>query len=82
MPGGHWPSGNIQTETMANTLKIRILESVAGTDFNYGKGFEGEVPEHIARDLLKAGHAETLGGSSPHQRAEKAQSPAAKSEKR
>lgn len=72
---------------MAATIKIRVLESVASTHYDYGSGFEGDVPEEIAKDLLKAGLAELIGGSktaaNPHQTAEKATSTAAKkSEKR
>ncbi len=43
-------------------MKIKVLKSVAGTcdkgiGYNYGKGFEGEVPSDIAQALLKAGQA-------------------------
>ena len=64
-------------------MLIRILESVSSTHYNYGKGYEGEVPDEIAKDLLKAGHAEPIGRQSPTAKAETATSkPAAKSEKR
>lgn len=64
-------------------MLIRILESVSSTHYNYGRGFEGEVPDDIAKDLLKAGHAEPIGGKSPAARAENATSrQATKAEKR
>lgn len=42
---------------MADTLDIILHESVAGTNYAYGKGLNHDVPIDIARSLLKAGHA-------------------------
>lgn len=68
---------------MEKTVKIILFESVAGRDFAYGKG-ENEVPEALARELIRAGHARPLDiAALPHQKAEKATSKAAQtSEKR
>ena len=71
---------------------IRLLTSVVGA-VEYAAGWEGEVPDHIADDLIHAGHAVPSSHSPaeataktakpPHEKAEKATSPAAKtSEKR
>jgi len=66
---------------MEKTVKIRLFSSVAGTNYAFGKG-EIDVPEHIARELVKAGHAEYVG-QKPSDRAENALSPKAqKREKR
>ena len=42
------------------TIQVRILASLAGPGYSYGKGFEGEVPEELAKDLIRAGHAVQL----------------------
>lgn len=46
---------------MSKTIKIKVLDSVAGKDFAYGRGFIGEVPEGIAKDLIKGGLAVEAG---------------------
>lgn len=43
-------------------MKIKLLVSVVGTDFSYGKGQEVECSEERARDLIRGGHAAILGG--------------------
>ena len=59
---------------------IRLLTSVTG-GVEYAAGWEGEVPDHIADDLIQAGHAEAV--NPPHQTSEKAIShQAKKAEKR
>ena len=62
-----------------STVKIRILETVASTNYAYAKGKEVDAPIEIAADLVQAGHAEyiTTAGAKPAARAEKAVSPAA-----
>lgn len=63
-------------------IRIRMLTSVTG-GIELPAGWEGEVPDDIAKDLLKAGHAEPIGGKSPAARAENATSrQATKAEKR
>jgi len=42
------------------TIRVRILASLAGPGYSYGKGFEGDVPEELAKDLIRAGHATQL----------------------
>lgn len=64
-----------------NTIHIRILISVVGNNFAYAARTEVHAPEHIARDLIAAGHA-TLIAVTPAQRAEKPHSPADHAEKR
>lgn len=39
------------------TIHIRLLTSVAGTEYTYSAGQEVDAPEHIAVDLIQAGHA-------------------------
>lgn len=39
------------------TVDILLYESVAGTNYAYGKGLNHDVPIAIARDLVRAGHA-------------------------
>lgn len=67
---------------------IRLLTSVTG-GVEYAAGWEGEVPDHIADDLIQAGHAEPINppqtktAQPPHQTSEKAIShQAKKAEKR
>lgn len=43
-------------------MRIKLLVSVVGTDFSYGKGQEVECSEERARDLIRGGHAVLLGG--------------------
>lgn len=43
-------------------MKIKLLVSVVGTDFSYGKGQEVECSEERARDLIRGGHAVLFGG--------------------
>lgn len=58
---------------------IRLLTSVTG-GVEYAAGWEGEVPDEIADDLIQAGHAEPIN---PPQTSEKAIShQAKKAEKR
>lgn len=59
------------------TLKIRLSVSVASANYSYAAGYEGYVPEAIARDLVQAGHAE-WSGAKPSDLSEKAVSAAAK----
>lgn len=61
----------------ATTKKIRLLTSVAGTEYTYAAGQIVDAPLEIAEDLLQAGHA-VLESQAPSNRAEKAVSPAAK----
>lgn len=42
---------------MAKMIGIRLLTSVVGGDCTYGAGQEVDVPEHVAVDLIQAGHA-------------------------
>ena len=55
--------------------KIKLLASVVGTDFSYGKGHEVECSEERAIDLIRGGHAVLLGGvvkpQTPEQRTAK-----------
>ena len=44
---------------MQNLVKILLFESVTGTDYTYSKG-ENDVPEPIAADLVRVGHARYL----------------------
>ena len=39
------------------TIKIKLLDSVAGTDYSYGKGGTYDAPEDRAKDLIKGGLA-------------------------
>jgi hypothetical protein len=39
-------------------MKIKILTSCAGINFSYASGQIVDVPDKIAKDLIKAGHAE------------------------
>ena len=76
---------------MEKTVKIRLFESVAGTDFAYGKG-ENEVPADRAAEFVRAGLGEYIGAglgeyigaaAKPSDLSEKATSKkAAKAEKR
>ena len=68
---------------MEKMVKIILFESVAGRDFAYGKG-ENDVPESLARELIRAGHAQPSDTATlPYQKTEKATSNAAQtSEKR
>lgn len=68
---------------MEKTVKILLLQSVAGRSFAYGKG-ENDVPESLAASLVKSGLAEYIGSAKkPHETAERAISQQAKkSEKR
>ena len=43
--------------------RIRLLQSVAGKDYKYGKGAEVSVPEPIAKDLCKGGLAVYIDGT-------------------
>ena len=45
------------------TKSVIVLKSLAGKGVNYGrnKGQPQDLPEHIADDLLRAGHAITPG---------------------
>lgn len=38
-------------------MKIRFLTSVAGVNFSYRPKKEYDLPEHIARDFIRAGQA-------------------------
>ena len=42
-------------------MKIKMLESCAGTRFSYAKGASLDVPDKVGKDLVKAGYAESLG---------------------
>lgn len=39
-------------------MKIKILTSCAGINFSYASGQIVDAPDKIAKDLIKAGHAE------------------------
>ena len=65
---------------MENTIKVLLLDSVAGRGFAYGKG-ENDIPESIARDLIKAGLAVIIGQKTS-ETAEKSASPTQTAEKR
>jgi hypothetical protein len=43
-------------------VKIRLINSVVGTDFSYGQGTEVECSEDRAKDLIRGNHAVLLGG--------------------
>ena len=71
---------------MADTVTIIVKDSVAGKDFTLGKG-ENEVAIDLAEMLVRSGLAEYVSGApktgKPHEKAQKAVSPAAsKAEKR
>lgn len=38
-------------------MKIKLLTSVAGTDYAYASDSVVDAPEEIARDLIRGGHA-------------------------
>ncbi len=48
---------------MANTIKIRLLTSVSGSDYSYAAGDVVDAPEHIGRDLVKANFATLVSGT-------------------
>ena len=54
---------------MADTLKIRLLESVAGSYYRYLKGQVVDVPGDVAVDLIRGELAELVGETAA-QRAE------------
>lgn len=39
------------------TIRIRLLTSVAGTEYTYAAGQEVDALEYIATDLIRAQHA-------------------------
>lgn len=39
-------------------MRIKILTSCAGVSFSYASGQIIDAPDKIAKDLIKAGHAE------------------------
>lgn len=41
-------------------MKIKILKSCAGLDFSYSQGQEVEASDEIAKDLIRAKHAEAV----------------------
>lgn len=43
-------------------VKIRLLNSVVGNNFSYGKGKEVECSEERAKDLIRGNHAVLVGG--------------------
>ena len=45
---------------MEKTIKVLLFDSVAGRGFAYGKG-ENDIPESIARDLIKSSLAAIIG---------------------
>lgn len=65
---------------MEKTIKVLLFDSVAGRGFAYGKG-ENDIPESIARDLIKSGLA-AIVGQKASETAEKPASPAQTAEKR
>ena len=65
---------------MEKLVRVLLLNSVVGTGFAYGKG-ENDIPESIARDLIKSGLA-AIVGQKPSETAEKPASPAQSAEKR
>lgn len=44
-----------------DTIKIRLLTSVASSDYVYAAGEEVDAPPERAKDLLQAGYAEPIG---------------------
>jgi hypothetical protein len=62
-------------------MQIELLTSVVGA-VDLPAGYIGEVDDNIAKDLIKAGHAQQVNASKPSNRAEKPASPAAKAETR
>jgi len=62
-------------------VKIRLITSVAGTEYTFAAGQEVDAPESIARDLIQGGHAVPVATTTA-QRAEKQPPPAAQAEKR
>lgn len=54
-------------------MTIKMLTSVAGTNFSYASGEILDAPEEIGRELVRAGHAE-LVAKPPVSAAEKATS--------
>ena len=71
---------------MADTVTIIVRDSVAGKNFTLGKG-QNEVAPELAEMLVRSGLAEYVGeppkAGKPHEKAQKAVSPAAsKAEKR
>ena len=62
---------------MEKRFKIRLLTSVTG-GVTYAAGDEVAALEETARDLVRAGYAEFIGGQKPSDTAERAVSPQAK----
>lgn len=65
---------------MEKTLRIRVNTSIAGTDYTYSAGQEVDSPEHIANDLIRAGHAELI--AAPQVRSAEKATPKTHTEKR
>ncbi|RMH11197.1 MAG: hypothetical protein D6698_16805 [Gammaproteobacteria bacterium] len=42
-------------------MKIKALVSACGDNFQIGKGGTYDLPDEIAKDLIKAGHAKPAG---------------------
>lgn len=53
-------------------MKIKLLVSVVGNDFSYGKGQVVDCSEERAKDLIRGGHAVLLGGVAKPQNPEQA----------
>jgi hypothetical protein len=43
-------------------VKIRLINSVVGTDFSYQMGSEVKCSEERAKDLIRGNHAVLVGG--------------------
>ncbi len=67
------------------TQRVRILVSLGGEDelgsYSYGGG-EEDVPAARAAQLIKAGHAEAVGGRKPAARPASTKRPAGKTSRR
>lgn len=54
------------------TIRIKLIYSVASTEYDYIAGQEVDAPEYIANDLIQAGHATICASDKPSERTEKA----------
>lgn len=73
-----WAPAHYKNTRMGNTKKIRMLTSVAGTDYAYRADQVVDAPADIADDLLRGGHAVPADGSPAH----RAETPESKTAKR
>lgn len=65
-------------------MRVKITRSIAGPGFALSEGSEADLPDEVARDLVRAGHAVALKavGDARKPAPEAAVSPAAKRKRR